>query len=154
MSPKGDPSVMDTDYPIDMRAVLKVIDSSDVIIFRFVTIPQRLLFDTRHNEMEGPLLKLVPRAASLEERIKAIKQIRPRFKLPENISAIWWPKYIHSLADCGIWDRVLRRLGSCGYPQIADRAADVFREMEAKERAEVYNAITGAGYHSLWQRTC
>lgn len=154
MSLRGNPPAMDTDYPVDIRAVLKVIDSAEVIIFRFVTIPQRLLFDTRHNEMEGPLLKLVPRATSLEERFRAIKQIRPRFRLPEKISAVWWPKYIHSLADCGPWDHILHRIGSCGYPQIADRAAEVFREMEAKERAEIYNAITGAGYHSLWQRTC
>ncbi len=145
---------MDTDSPIDLRAVFEVIDSAEVITFRFVTIPQRLLFDTRHNEMEGPLLRLVPRASSLEERFKAIKQLRPRFRLPEKVSAVWWPKYVHSLADCGAWDRILRRIGACGYPQIADRAADVLREMELKERAELYNAITGAGYHSLWQRTC
>src|SRR3989304_6153465 len=125
-----DPAAMDTDNPIDLRAVFEVIDSAEVITFRFVTIPQRLLFDTRHNEMEGPLLKLVPRATSLEERFKAIKQLRPRFRLPEKVSAVWWPKYVHSLADCGAWDRILHRIGSCGYPQIADRAAEVFHQME------------------------
>ncbi len=85
---------MDIDSPIDLRAVFEVIDSAEVITFRFVTIPHRLLFDTRHNETEGPLLRLAP------------------------------------------------------------RAADVFREMEFKERVEVYNAIIGAGYHDLWVRTC
>ena len=65
---------MDMDSPIDLRAVFEVIDSAEVITFRFVTIPHRLLFDTRHNEMEF------------------------------------------------------------------------------KERVEVYNAITGAGYHDLWVR--
>ncbi len=48
---------------------------------------------------------------------------------------------------------VFEAIASPGYPQIADRAADVFREMEFKERADVYNAITGAGYHDLWVRT-
>ncbi len=85
---------MDMDSPIGLRAVFEVIDSAEVITFRFVTMPQRLLFDTRHNEMEGPLLRLVP------------------------------------------------------------RAADVFREMEFKERVKAYNAITGAGYHDLWVRAC
>ncbi len=145
---------MDIDSPIDLRAVFEVIDSAEVITFRFVTIPHRLLFDTRHNEMEGPLLRLVPHAASLEERLKTIMQMRPRFRLPEKISSVWWPKHVHSLADFGAWDRILRRIGSLGYPQIADRAADVFREMEFKERVEVYNAITGAGYHDLWVRAC
>jgi hypothetical protein len=145
---------MDTDNPIDLRAVFEVIDSAELITFRFVTIPHRLLFDTRHNEMEGPLLRLVPRADSLSERLKAIKQMRPRFRLPERINRVWWPKYVRTLADSGAWDRILRRIGSCGYPQIADRAAGVFREMVRKERAEAYNAITGAGYHSLWERAC
>ncbi len=45
-------------------------------------------------------------------------------------------------------------IASPGYPQIADRAADVFHEMEFKERVEVYNDITGAGYHDLWVRAC
>ncbi|HLB26075.1 MAG TPA: hypothetical protein VJN32_00375, partial [Dehalococcoidia bacterium] len=90
---------MDTDNPIDLRAVFEVIDSAEVITFRFVTMPQRLLFDTRHNEMEGPLLALVPRAASLEERVKAIRKLRPRFRVPEKISAVWWPKYVHTLED-------------------------------------------------------
>ena len=145
---------MDTDNPIDLRAVFEVIDSAEVITFRFVTIPHRLLFDTRHNEMEGPLLALVPRAASLEERVKAIRQMRPRFRIPEKISAVWWPKYVHSLEDCGAWERILKRIGACGYPQIADRAGDVLRQMYRRERAEMYNAITGAGYYSLWESGC
>ncbi len=145
---------MDIDSPIDLHAVFEVIDSAEVITFRSVTIPHRLLFDARHNEMEGPLLRLVPRAASPEERLKTIKQMRPRFRLPEKINSVRWPKHVHSLVDFGAWDRILRRIGSLGYPQIADRAADVFREMEFKERVEVYNAITGAGYHDLWVRAC
>ncbi len=145
---------MDVDSQIDLRAVFELIDSAEVITFRFVTIPHRLLFDARHNEMEGPLLRLVPRAASPEERLKTIKQMRPRFRLPEKINSVWWPKNVHSLVDFGACDRILRRIDSLGYPQIADRAADVFREMEFKERVEVYNAITGAGYHNLWVRAC
>ncbi len=50
--------------------------------------------------------------------------------------------------------RAFAVIASPGYPQIADRAADVFREMEFKERVEVYNAITGAGYRDLWGRAC
>ena len=144
---------MDMGNPVDLRAVFGVIDSEEVMIFRFVTIPQGLLFDARHNEMEGPLLRLVSRVNTLEERFKAIRKLRPRFRLPEKVVAVPWPKYVHSLEDCGAWERILRRIGSCGYPKIADRAVDVLRDMEMRERAEMLNAITGAGYHSLWERT-
>ncbi len=79
---------MDRDYPVDLRAVFELIDSTEVITFPFVTVPQRLLIDARHNEMEGPLPTLVP------------------------------------------------------------------REMERKEHVRIYNPISGAGYHGLWERTC
>ena len=85
---------MDIDSPLGLRAVFELIDSAEVITLRFVTVPHRLLFDTRHAYMEGPLLRRVP------------------------------------------------------------HAADVFRDMEFKDRVEVYNAITGAGYHDLWVRAC
>jgi len=145
---------MDTDNPIDLSAVFEVIDSAEVITFRFVTMPQRLLFDTRQNEMEGPLLALVPRAASLEERVKAIRKLRPRFRVPAKISAVWWPKHVRTLEDSGAWDRILRRIGACGYPQIADRGAAVLREMHKRERAELHNAIRGTGYYTLWESGC
>src|SRR3989337_687943 len=141
---------MDTDYAIDLGAVFEVIDGAEVIIFRFVTIPQRLLFDARHTDVEGPLLRTVPRATSLEERFKALKQLRPRFKIPEKISAIWWPKYMHSLRDSGVWERLLGRLTREGYPRLADAAEEVMRELCQRERAEILNAITGTGYHTLW----
>lgn len=143
---------MDTEYPVDLRAVFEAIDSAEVITFRFAAMPQRLLFDTRHNEMEGPLLRLVPGATSLGARVKRIKQLRPRFRLPEKVTAVSWPRYVRSLTESGAWERILRRIGSSGYPQVADRAGEVLRELRQRERVEFLNAIIGAGYHSLWER--
>ena len=143
---------MDTDYAIDLRAVFEVIDSAEVIVFRFVTVPQRLLFDARHSEAGGPLLKIVPRATSLEERFKAIKQLRPRFEVPGRIMAVWWPKYVTSFGPCGLLPRIQRRVAGTGYPRLADQAEGVLRELCGLERAEIYRAITGAGYHSIWEQ--
>ena len=144
---------MDTEYLVDLGAVFEVIDSADVMIFRFVTVPQRLLFDARHTDADGPLLKLVPRAQSLEERFKTLKQLRPRLRVPDRITAIWWPRYARTLYDSGVWNRIQRRMSHDGYRRLADAAAAVLRELCQWERAEMYNAITGTGYHSLWQRS-
>jgi hypothetical protein len=143
---------MDTESPLDLRAVFGAIDSADVIVFRFVTIPQRLLFDSRFSETEGPSLRLVPGAASLPERMTAIKQARPRFRLPDRVTSIRWPRYVRSFVESGAWQRILDRIDASGYTLAADRAAAVLREMESRERAEAINAIIGAGYHSLWSR--
>jgi hypothetical protein len=143
---------MDSDYGIDFAAIFEVIDTAEVITFRFITIPQRLLFDARHTEVEGPLVRLVPRASSLEERFKAIKQLRPRFRLPDKITAIWWPRYVDSLVECGVWERILKRVRELGYPELADQFEETIKELIRKERAEILNAVTGAGYQSLWER--
>lgn len=145
---------MDTENPLDLSAVFEAIDSADVIIFRFVTIPQRLLFDSRHSEREGPILRLVPGTTSLPERMKAIKQARPRFRLPDKVTSIWWPRYVRSFAGSGAWQRILERIEDSGHPLSSDEAASVLREMEAREKVEALNAIIGAGYHSLWSRAC
>ncbi len=144
---------MDNDFAIDIDAIFKVIDKADVITIRFLILPQRLLIDGRCSESEGPLIKLVPRAASLEERFKSIKQLRPRFRLPEKITAIWWPKHVRELVTCGVWDRIVQRLTSAGFPQAAEKCQEVLEELVRQEEQEILNAIAGEGYHCLWART-
>jgi len=141
---------MDTDYGIDFEAIYEVIASAEVIAFRFVTIPQRLLFDTRHTLSDGPLLRLVPQTASLEERFRAIKQLRPHFKVPRKITGIWWPRYAQSLVETGVWERIVNRMRDTGFPKVDDQCAEVLRELIHRERAEILNAITGKGYHTMW----
>ncbi|MEE8370068.1 MAG: hypothetical protein V3S00_04785 [Dehalococcoidia bacterium] len=143
---------MDTDYAIDLEAIFKVISEAEVIVFRFVTVPQRLLFDTRHTEMDGPLLKSIPRATSLEDRFRALKRLRPRFKIPDRITAVWWPKYAGSLKGTGVLERIQRRMAQEGYPQLAEAVEEVLRDLCRQEQAEAQRAITGAGYHTLWER--
>ncbi len=143
---------MDTDYAIDLEAIFEIIAKAEVITFRFVTVSPRLLFDTRHTESDSPLLTTIPRATSLEHRFRALKQLRPRFKVPERITAIWWPKYASSLKNSGVFERIQRRLSEEGYPQLADSAEAVLRDLCQQEHVETQNAITGTGYHALWER--
>jgi hypothetical protein len=144
---------MDNDFAIDIDAIFEVIDKADVITIRFLILPQRLLIDARCSESEGPLIKPVPRAASLEERFKSIKQLRPRFRLPEKVTAIWWPKHVRQLVTCGIWDRIVRRLTSAGFPQAAEQCQEVLEELMRQEQQEILNAIAGEGYQCLWEKT-
>lgn len=143
---------MDTDYAIDLESIFKVIAEAEVIVFRFVTVSQRLLFDTRHTEMDGPLLKSIPRARSLDDRFRALKRLRPRFMVPERITAVWWPKYTGSLKETGVLERIQRRMSQEGYPQLAEAVEEVLQDLRRQEKAEEQKAITGAGYHTLWER--
>ena len=47
-----------------------------------------------------------------------------------------------------------RLLFHTGHNYIANRDAEIIREMETRERADVYKAVACAGHHNLWERTC
>ena len=141
---------MDNEYRLDTSEILKTLRRADVVVFRFVTVPQRLLLDFRHSDVDPPMLKLVQRANSAEDRFRNLKQLRPRFKLPEKISAVWWPRFVRRLEDEGVWDSVLARLTDEGYPAVAGQAAAVLAELRDLERTEMSNAIEGEGYKTLW----
>ena len=93
---------MDNEYRIDYSEIMKTLRNAEVILFRFVTVPQRLLIDYRSSDVDGPLLKVVPRAKDAEDRFKSLKMLRPRFRLPQKISAVWWPRYVDRLVDDGV----------------------------------------------------
>ena len=145
---------MDNDFAIDFDAILDVIAKGDVITIRFLILPHRLLIDARHSERDGPLVKVVPRARSLEERFKAIKQLRPHFRLPDQITAVWWPRRVEGLVSAGIWERLVQRVRDAGFPDAAEECQQVLHDLICQERAEIQNAVAGTGYESLWQREC
>ena len=141
---------MDTEYHLDYGAILKTVREADVVTFRFVTVPTRLLIDNRFSEADPPMLKLVPKAGSAEERFKSLKVLRPRFRLPRNISAIGWPRYINGLVDSGVWDAITRRIVDNGFPAAAGECDELLQELRRLERLEMVNAIGGEGYRTLW----
>jgi hypothetical protein len=141
---------MDNEYHLDFDQILTTVRNAEVIAFRFVTVPMRLLIDNRTNEIDPPMVKLVPRVTSAEERFKSLKMLRPRFKLPNKISAIWWPRYIASLEETGVWDAVVSRVANEGFADAAVECDVIFAELKRMEREEVANAIAGEGYRTLW----
>ncbi|OGO52277.1 MAG: hypothetical protein A2148_01165 [Chloroflexi bacterium RBG_16_68_14] len=143
---------MDNDFFLDYDEIIKTIQTAEVITFRFVVVNQRLLIDNRSSEIDPPLVKLVPRATSVEERFRSLKQLRPRFRLPDKISAIWWPKFVDSLETRGVWDAIVQRIESAGFSEAAHQCAGVLQELRTLERQEVRNAITGEGYQALWEK--
>jgi len=142
---------MDNDYFLDLNEIIATVRSVDVLTFRFVIVSQRLLADCRHTEIDPPMLKLVPPAASVEERFRSLKRLRPRFRLPEKITSIWWPRHVDSLVESGVWGALVDRLVEQGFPDTAQRCEQVLQELRDLERGEVQSAIRGEGYRALWQ---
>ena len=143
---------MDNDFFLDYDEIIKTVRKADVVTFRFVIVNQRLLIDNRSSEIDPPIVKLVPRATSVEDRFRSLKQLRPRFHLPDKISAIWWPKFVESMVSRGIWQAVVQRIEEAGFGEAAREAQAVLDELRSLERLEVRNAITGEGYQALWEK--
>jgi hypothetical protein len=145
--------MMDNPGNINLNEIVRAINSADVMVFRFSIIEKRLLFDARANAEEGPLLKLVPRVNSAQERFRSLRELRPAFPLPENIIAFSWGKFISSLKTDGIWDVVEERARRSGFPNTDEMCRRVFLELLEMENDERIAALTGKGYRTLWQRS-
>ncbi|MEX2247299.1 MAG: hypothetical protein WEC75_11505 [Dehalococcoidia bacterium] len=141
---------MDNAYHLDFGEILKTVRHSDVLTLRFVTVPERLIIDNRFSEVDPPMVKLVPKVNSAEERFKSLKVLRPRFRLPKKISAIWWPRPVSALCEHGVWDAVVRRVVDNGFPAVAAGCDEIMRELLRMERLELQHAIQGEGYQTLW----
>lgn len=142
---------MDNDFLPNYDEILRTVETAEVMTFRFVIVNQRLLIDARTNEIDGPLIKIVPRARSVEERFRSLKQLRPRFRVPDKIAAIWWPKYVQSLRTSGVWDVLACRISRLGFPQAVQQCEEVYHELVRLEQEQIRNAITGEGYQALWE---
>jgi hypothetical protein len=145
---------MSNDFGIDLDEIFKVLDTADVLIIRFQLVDQRLLIDARHTDVDPPLVKLVPRAGSVEERFRSLKELRPRLPLPDKIMSFQWPRHVRVLADAGVWQRVVDRMSASGHTNVQSMCDAVWQELVAAERREEMAAIRGGeGFQTLWERT-
>jgi hypothetical protein len=126
------------------------IDIADVVALYFQLLRKTLLMDLRTNDVDGPMIRVVPMANTPEERFQSLLKMRPRFGRPDSITIIPWPKYVHSLADLGVWDRIVRRFAEIGSPDVVRDCERCFKELMKLESEEIRRAITGENYETMW----
>jgi hypothetical protein len=142
--------LLDSDYRIDVSEVNRNIDVADVIALYFPLLRKTLLMDMRTNDVDGPMIRVVPMANTPEERFQSLLKMRPRFGRPESITIIPWPKYAASLVELGIWDRIVRRYADTGSAVSVRECERCHAELVKLEREELHRAITGDQYETLW----
>lgn len=144
---------MTEEFGVDLEQVFKVIEAADVLVIRFHLIDRRLLVDFRTSANAGPMIKVVPRAESVEDRVRSIKRMRPEFPLPDRILHFQWPRSMPVLLAAGVWQRLVDRISALGTDETTDECGRVMEELVALERTEVVGAIRGADhYQTLWER--
>ena len=143
---------MTDDYGVDLDEILRVIDRAAVLIVRFDVLEPRLLVDFRANPPDTPIIQLVDRVSSAEERFRHLKSLRPRLPLPERIMSFPWPRAIAAFDESGIWEKIEVRLISLGADP--DHVTRIQQQLHDGERAVTIAAITGGeGFRTIWERS-
>lgn len=143
---------MDSDFLPDLDELRRHLERSEVVGIYFPLLRRTLLLDMRTNEHDPPLVIVVPMVNSMEERLRSLKRLRPRFPRPESMVLVPWPKYVGSLQRLGVWDLVLQRLEAVGGATARSRCETAFQELTAAEQQHLRSAITGEGFKTIWQR--
>lgn len=136
---------------MNVGQVTRVVDEAEVFVIGFMLFPERLLVDTRATPDEGPLVKVVPGVASVDERYEELRKMRPNFPLPDKLIFFVWPRSVSALERLSIWGHVLSRLEALGAGS-AEECANAFRELQRLEQSQVMAALKGEGYRSVWER--
>lgn len=143
-------TVVDNDYSIDLRALAQTIATTDVITMRFITVGHRLLLDFRFSDLDGPMVRVVPPVRSVRERYESLRQLRPRFELPERIVSVAWPRFVDSLAGSDVWKTVMERVVDSGHAAAVRATEETFQRLQELEGEHEREAITGEGFRTLW----
>jgi hypothetical protein len=144
--------MLDSGYEVDVDHIARTIAEAEVACLYFPMLRTTLLIDTRTSESVGPLVRLVPMAASAGERLRSLRRLRPQLPRPESITTIPWTQRVEAVCRLGVWECVLDRLADADDPAILESAGDCLRELRGLERRELRRAVTGEQYRTLWGR--
>jgi hypothetical protein len=133
--------IVNDDLGVDLSEVLNVVNTAEVFVVMFQLFERRLLVDTRTSSGEMPMIRMVDRVRSSEERFRELHRIRPRLPSPERIVAFQWHRSIRTLVESGVWAAIESRLSSLGASENTIMA--VLHELQWEERQEEIKAVRG-----------
>lgn len=143
---------MDFGYGGGVDGVFKFIENAEVLAVFFPKFGQSVVIDVRPKEGEPPLIRVVPMARSIADRLRSIKRMRPALPRPQDIVAVPWVGYVDGMKTSGLWDKVVSRIEQAGYPESVNAAEKAFDELIRMERRELAQLIMGEQYETLWAR--
>ncbi len=143
---------MDFGYGSGVDGVFKFISNSDVLAVFFPKFGQSIVIDVRQKEGEPALVRVVPMARSIADRLRTIKRMRPGLPRPQDIVAVPWVGYVDAMKTSGLWSKIVDRIEKSGYTDALEDADRAFNELVRFERRELAQLIMGEQYETLWAR--
>ncbi|MBT4126969.1 MAG: hypothetical protein HOE43_11315 [Chloroflexi bacterium] len=143
---------MDFGYGNGVDGVFKFISNADVLAVFFPKFGQSVVIDIRQKEGEPALVRVVPMARSIADRLRTIKRMRPGLPRPQDIIAVPWVGYVDAMKTSGLWGKIVARIEESGYTAAVEDAEKAFNELVRMERRELAQLIMGEQYETLWAR--
>ena len=132
---------MEDELGVDLSEVLNVVNTAEVFVVMFSHFERRLLVDMRTGGGETPLIRVVDRVRSSEERFRELLRLRPKFGAPDRIVAFQWPRTTRTFIESGVWQAIEDRVKGLGTSE--STALAVLSELKWEERREELKAVRG-----------
>ena len=75
---------------------------------------------------------------------------RPGFPRLQNLTLIPWQRYVDSLVNLGVWEKIVKRIEESGDPKAIQACDAALTELRRLERQELVAAISGDNYQTIW----
>ncbi len=141
---------MNDEFVFSLEDVLTNIDTADVMSLFFPTFRKAVVIDTRSHDGEGAMVRILPMAASPQERLRTIRRLRPKFPRLRTLTLIPWPRYVDSLVSMGVWDRIVGRFRDGEHEKVLSECDAVLAELRGLEQSELAAVVRGENYHRRW----
>ena len=141
---------MEGNFLFEIDEVLRNVQEAEVMSIFFPSFRRALIIDTRSNTDDGPMVRLMPMASSPQDRVRSIRKLRPGFPRLQNLTLIPWQRYVDSLVNLGVWEKIVKRIEESGDPKAIQACDATLTELRRLERQELVAAISGDNYQTIW----
>lgn len=141
---------MEGNFLFEIDEVLRNVQEAEVMSIFFPSFRKALIIDMRSNADDGPMVRLMPMANSPQDRVRSIRRLRPGFPRIQNLTLIPWQRYVESLVNLGVWEKIVSRIEASGDEKAIQACEDVLVELRRLEREEMVVAISGDNYQTIW----
>ena len=141
---------MEGNFLFEIDEVLRTVQEAQVMSLFFPSFRRALIIDTRSNADDGPMVRLMPMASSPQDRVRSIRKLRPGFPRLQNLTLIPWQRYVDSLVNLGVWEKIVKRIEESGDPKAIQACDAALTELRRLERQELVAAISGDNYQTIW----
>jgi hypothetical protein len=141
---------MEGNFLFEIDEELRNVQEAEVMSIFFPSFRKALIIDTRSNIDDGPMVRLMPMASSPQDRVRSIRKLRPGFPRLQNLTLIPWQRYVDSLVNLGVWEKIVKRIEESGDPKAIQACDAALTELRRLERQELVAAISGDNYQTIW----